>query len=1572
LEVPDMTRLSIHLLAAFDVVLDGEPVTAFESDKVRALLAYLAVEADRPHRREALAGLLWPDWPERSARASLSQALYNLRSAIGDREADTPFLLVAPQTIQFNRASDHVLDIAILANLPDDATADQLKEALDSYDGPFLAGFSLPDASPFEEWALATREELHRLALEVATKLAGYYESRGDYPLALRFARRGITLEPTWEAGHRAVIRNLALSGERAAALAHYDLCCQTLEAELGVEPSEETQTLFDLLVKGELPAPLTAAPPVPDRPPRAVGPCPYRGLAAFREEDAPFFFGREPFVARLLAAVRQRSLVAVIVGSSGSGKSSAIYAGLVPQLRQHGNETRWRISDCRPGTNPFQSLAAALIPLLEPDLWETDRLIETRKLGDALRDGRLSLQRVVERALDKESDDAHLLLILDQFEELYTLCPDPELRQRFIDELLATVAAWHERRASPFVALLTLRADFMGQALAHRPFADALQTASIMMGPMTRDELQEAIVKPAEVQGAAFEEGLVERLLDDVGQEPGRLPLLEFALTLLWEHHNYGWLTHEAYEVIGRVEGALARHADQVFSELHEAEQEQARRVFVQLVRPGEGTEDTRRVATLAELGEENWELIRHLADRRLVVTGRDPGSGDETAEVVHEALISRWDQLRSWMDADRAFRTWQERLRAALRGWEAAERDEGALLRGVPLAEAENWLSQRDAELSPLEREYIDAGTALHERREAEREAQRQRELEAARQLAEERAQSAARLRRRALWLGFALILALVAAGVAGLFGQQSQRNAKLASTQEAQAVANAELAATNAAEALSNADLAATRQADAEEEAELRATAEAQAIANAELASTREVRAEAEANLRATAEAEAVLERDEAQRQHMIAEEQASIAFSRELAAASLNNLTVDPELSLLLALEAVSAADTWEAQSALHRALPEMHLLHTFDAHTDIVQGLAVSPDGTWAATASQDHTVRIWETETGRELLSFMPDGPLGAVTDIAFSSDKTLLATGGYNNDAKVWELVENSTGTLEARLLSTMVGHTGAVIVIDFSPDAKRLATGSNDTTARIWDVTSGEELLLLSGHKLASSLTRNFTGISDTAFHPDGDQLITSGADGTVRIWDIGSGEELLALFTHEAGTHDLALSPDGTHIATAGEDLMVKYWDLSSGLGQGELLRAISVEAEGVDLSPDGRILATINVDGSAHLWNLADGRELSAFYGHLGGWVQGVTFTPDGERLVTIGSDETAKVWDLSPGRELVTLPGLLVAHRPGGDHMAVADMASISLWQSPQDFSVAEVTQTLSFPIPPSRGLKYSPDGSRLVTAGFDGTARIWDAESGRELLVLEGHTDQVWSADLNADNTRAATASWDGTVRVWDATTGEELLTLRPPNWSEFDALYQITFSPDGMLLVVCAYYPFEDDVAWVWDVGTGELLFTLPTDSDPMTPAFHPDGNLLAIGDSKGTTTLWDISSGTGKLIARMEGHTTGVHGIVFDPLRERLATASGDGTAKLWDARTGAELLTLSAHSGPVISISISPDGTRLATGSRDGTVRVYTLLLDELVTLARERVTRSLTDEECQRFLHLAQCP
>ena len=437
----------------------------------------------------------------------------------------------------------------------------------------------------------------------------------------------------------------------------------------------------------------------------QARPPSPYRGLFAFQEQDASVFFGRETFTNQLVEAVQRQSSFAIILGPSGSGKSSVVFAGLFPYLRK---ESTWLLTSLRPGIAPFQALATALLLLLEQEMTETDRLIENRKLANALSTGDLSITEVVERIVQKHQGSSRVLLAIDQFEELYTLCPEPAIRQQFLDALVKAVEAQRSQQHSLMMVALTLRADFLGQALAHRSFADVLQDAALMLTPMTHSEMKTAIEKPARQVGVTFAPGLVERIVDDVENEPGQLPLLEFALTLLWERQEKKQLTHEAYEEIGRVEGALARYADQVYEALGEDEKERVRRVSVQMVRPGEHTEDTRRLATRGELGEEGWILARRLSDKRLVVTDVTP-NGQETAEIVHEALIQRWTRLQGWMNADRTFREWQERLRATLHQWEESKQDEGALLHGALLTEAKYWLEKRGQELTIIERNYV-----------------------------------------------------------------------------------------------------------------------------------------------------------------------------------------------------------------------------------------------------------------------------------------------------------------------------------------------------------------------------------------------------------------------------------------------------------------------------------------------------------------------------------------------------------------------------------------------------------------------------------------------------------------------------------------------------------------------------------------------------------------------------------------------------------------------------------------------------------------------------------------------
>lgn len=776
----------LRLLGTIQVEKEGMQLQGFESRKTLALLGYLVRQA-QPVSRSHLAGLFWGNKPEARGRRNLSHELSLLSKRLpGCFEADY-------HTVHFQPTTAYWVDTTLFEELVKDSielnpaevsagfssfgeagiAPDQLAEAVALYRGDFMAGYYLDDCPEFESWLTTEQEAWRQRMAEILERLIIHYIRRGQDEPAQVYTNRWLVMEPWCEEAHRYLMRLLARQGKRSAALAQYETCRRLLAETFEVAPDAETVALYEQIRAGALKieegrlslpssiiAPRSLALPTPP-PPLPL--CPYRGLFAFSENDAPFFFGRESLTARLIEVVSQESLVALI-GPSGSGKSSLVFAGLLPHLRA---QTGWLIADCRPGRRPFDRLAASLASFLEPHSSETDRLIQTRKLANGLRQDDLSLADIVRWALQKRPEATGFLLVIDHFEELYTLCPEPETRPRFLDVILglsrnpgAQKLAADER--SPITLVLTLRADFMGQALLYRPLAEALQKGQLLVGPMSRQELGRAIEKPTQQQGVAFETGLVERILADLGDEPGNLPLLEFALTALWQRQAAGTLlTHAAYEAIGRVKGALAGYADEVYHRLTEAEQAQVRQIFTQMVRPGEGTEDTRRLATHLEVDEAHWPLVQRLAEARLVVVGRD-AEGYKTVEIIHEALIHGWERLRVWLEADRAFRLWQERLRVALRQWEENRLDEGVLLRGALLAQAEEWVKSRAAELQPLEQAFIRASVALRDERLVATEAQRQHELDQARRLAEaerQRAEAQVIASRRLRWLVIAL---------------------------------------------------------------------------------------------------------------------------------------------------------------------------------------------------------------------------------------------------------------------------------------------------------------------------------------------------------------------------------------------------------------------------------------------------------------------------------------------------------------------------------------------------------------------------------------------------------------------------------------------------------------------------------------------------------------------------------------------------------------------------------------------------------------------------------------------
>jgi tetratricopeptide (TPR) repeat protein/KaiC/GvpD/RAD55 family RecA-like ATPase len=452
------------------------------------------------------------------------------------------------------------------------------------------------------------------------------------------------------------------------------------------------------------------------------AGVCPYRGLRPFREEDEPFFCGRESFSDMLVGAVERRSLVAV-VGASGSGKSSVVRAGLIPRLRRKTDRV-WEIATMSPQERPFYSLSTSLHPLLEPELSEVERLRETEKLADALSHGEIKLRSVISRILAKQPGTDRLLLVVDQWEELYTLCRNDAVQHRFISELLDATAC-----AQLLSVVLTLRGDFYGHALADRELSDRIQDGIVNIGPMMRDELQHAIQEPARKVGLRFEDGLIERILDEVGEEPGSLPLVEFLLTELWEKRRNGELLHEAYTAIGGVRRAIAERAEQAFSRLSEQEQEAAHWALLALVVPGEGAEDTRKRAILQELDGVARSVIAKLATDRLLVTTRDT-TGRDVVEVGHEALIREWKRLRQWVNENREFLRTLRRLEEEEELWRTNRRPADLLLPpGRRLGEAQELLNSRPQAVGVRVRAYITESVGAEQQRQeqARKEAQR-----------------------------------------------------------------------------------------------------------------------------------------------------------------------------------------------------------------------------------------------------------------------------------------------------------------------------------------------------------------------------------------------------------------------------------------------------------------------------------------------------------------------------------------------------------------------------------------------------------------------------------------------------------------------------------------------------------------------------------------------------------------------------------------------------------------------------------------------------------------------------
>ena len=1224
----------------------------------------------------------------------------------------------------------------------------------------------------------------------------------------------------------------------------------------------------------------------------------PFRSLQVFEPEDSWLFFGRETETRDLLERL-DRSPVVALVGNSGSGKSSLVRAGLIPALHagqfQHQGAPvhSWKIAVFRPSAAPFDYLAESLPRQLAPAASLKDEADFIADCRAKLPTGRDSLRNAVTALASGSQDGAstpRVLLVVDQFEEIFTLTSDRQVRERYIDALLS--ASGVDGTVSVHV-LLVLRADFYANCLDHPRLSSSLAANLYNLPRMTADRLRESTEKRLALAGASAETGLIDSVLEDVGAEPGDLALLEHALGLLWEKSAgpNRVLTNRAYTEIGRLRGALGRHADSVYQHAGgELQQRLVEKIFLELVQLGEGSQDTRRRLPKSYFASLNTpeninSVLAYLVSSRLISTGRE--GGGTFVEVSHEALIREWPALREWLNQNREELGLQRRVQQAAQEWNDLHRDAGALLQGTRLAQAEEWLT-RHTDAPALLREFVQAGVEARAEGVRKEQATQERELAQQKAAAVLARRSATRLR----WFTSALaVMLLVAVGAAWwAFRLQVIEKSRALAAQSAEVLPRDQGQALELA--IRSWQTAKTEQghlAVAKAFQELLATMNHDGLVT-QVAFSPDGLQILSASSDHTARLWSV---DDG---HPLAILQGHTD--------TVKNAAFSPDGRLIVTASFDRTARLWSS--------PGGHLLATLSGHADKVEHAAFSHDGKRIVTSSWDHTARVWSSMDGRLLATLQ--GHSDKVLGAAFSPDDQLIVTASEDHTARVWSSVDG-------RLLTTLSGHTDLVSHAEFFPDGKQIITAGWDGTARIWSRVDGRILTVL----------RHNGPVNHAGFSPDGQRIVTRSEDHTARVWNSADGRLMLTL-QHDGSVRQALFSSDGRRIVTTSDDHTARVWNSADG----RLLAMLTGHSNAVQdaaISPDGRRIVTACDDHKVRVWNTASGLLLATLSGH-NGWVKQAEFSSDGQRIVTISQDETARLWKSTDGSLLAKLQagrgGLKQAHfSPDGQRVVTAGVDNTAeVWNGVDGRLLA----TLQGHTGTVWQATFSPDGQRIVTASDDHTARVWNSADGSLVATLLGHADKVYHAAFSSDGRFIVTASADHTARIWNSADGHLRGTLQ----GHAGPVWRASFSPDGQRIVTASF----DHTARLWDSSNGRSLSTLQGHSDLVDGAeFSSDGQEIVTASWDHTARVW--STRDGHLLATLQTHTDRVIGAAFSPDSRLIVTASEDHTARVWSRADYRLLATLQGHAGAVWQAAFSPDGQRIVTASLDQTARVWRIL-------------------------------
>ncbi|MDJ0923979.1 MAG: BTAD domain-containing putative transcriptional regulator [Acidimicrobiia bacterium] len=1160
--------------------------------------------------------------------------------------------------------------------------------------------------------------------------------------------------------------------------------------------------------------------PAASDSPPRVATRNPYKGLQAFQEGDTADYFGRETLVDQLVEAVAENRLVA-LVGPSGSGKSSAVKAGLIPRLRAATGQ-RLLLTEMFPGAYPFEELEGALLRV---------GIGRENLIDDLLGDER-GLLRVIKQILP--SDDAEVVLVIDQFEELFSTVSDEEVRQLFLNSLAAATTDPRSRLR----VVVTLRADFFDRPLEYARFGDLMKQGLVPVTMPNSDELARAVAQPALLVGVDFEPGLVSHIVADVSGQPGELPLLQYALTQLFEQRASNLLTLSDYQRSGSVLEALGRRAEELYEQLSPGPRAAARHVFLRMVTVDEGANDLRRRVRRIDLrtagisDRDLDEILQTFGAHRLVTFDRDPITRGPTIEVAHEALLREWSHLREWIEEQREDLTKRRRLIAALAEWQASGEDDSYLLRGSRLAEFQAWAATNRLPLTSDERAYLEACTQLE---------------------ADSVARAAARRRRLTIGFASAFVLTAVLAVFALVQLNVARDNARAAEDQ--------------AALAAEQSSIAQAQEAIAERE---RLLSQSRALAGAVTAGQGQ---DADrALLLALAAAETTLAAGEGLLPETFQVLHQVIAGHRiELRIDGTGGSYVgwNPDGTRLLTAPApgvVPDATVWDAQQGIP--------VDTIGAATPVT-GAAWSDDGETIVTTHESGDVILWDAESMTERTVL--DGG-SAPTAPIIDAEGNYLAVRS-ESVVRLWDMQ-----LTEEPLVIRLGDRVGPIAL---NPDGSILAIGEDwrGGVVALWNTATGEELATLEPDERPEGVV----------FDPTGERVATID-ETSVIVWDLASGAPIRA-WPSPKWTEVIAWSPDGSMIASSGNTWVIEVYDPDTGVVMHELAghadEPLSL-AFHRDTQTGHMLLASTDESGGTLVWRLDDRPEGMAIQSSMPGDYDFVSYLEDEDLILVRGNDDVeftaSSAWphevlarnatqslpfmyhvmtdsassvSLAPIEEgtLVFNPSTMDPIRTLPDQLFVAgvsldgSMALVTPYSDGPTFIIDVATgerivviEDPAKPIAPLLGGAFSPDGS-LVVFGDDGEqVRVFDIAAKRLLVTIPlapGHVTFAGAITFNRDGTLLAVADYSGAMRVISvpalrsgAPESEWLVT-------EFDAfdgsLVHAAFTPDGSHLGVS---------------GVSELIRFWSTEDWTNTLTF----------DTGGITKIFDVRNDGRELVAASE----------------------------------------------------------------------------------------------------------